>query len=495
MAASLDTSPAGHSHAAGDTPLQPELASGLNIVGYFYDETGIGQAARSIVQSLQSRGLPIACTVVRSAASRQDDSAGQDLPHGHPYGMNLLHVNADQMDVVREELGSHFFAGKYNIGFWFWEVSPFPAIWLDHFQYLDEVWVGSRFVQNTLAQVAPVPVVNMGLPIPKPRRSQMGRGDLGLPEDKFLFLFVFDMLSVFERKNPLGLIEAYRRAFGPRSEHTALVIKVIHSEHFPRDARQLRQAMASVSGLLLEEQMDREELDGLFQACDAYVSLHRSEGFGLTLAEAMYLEKPVIATAYSGNTDFMNPGNSYLVEFQLTDLDRDYGPYPRGSIWADPNLDHAAQQMRQAFEDRDKSCTRTRRAAAEIERQYSMAAVATRVAERLAVLERMGRTTREPKLRAGVNPAPMDQVWNTVAINSHLPIAWPDWPHGLLPKAIALVQKVTRRILCWYIDPIVQQQNAFNAAVAETLNRLWRQAHQQRSDDGQACGKSRQDGE
>jgi hypothetical protein len=492
---SLAASPAESMHANGHPALQRKAGSGLNIVGYFHDKTGIGQAARSIAQCLHSEGFPIACTVVQSRAGHHKEGTAQDLPPGHPYGVNLFQVNADQMDIVRNELGPHFFRDKYNIAFWFWEVSPFPETWLSHFRCLDEVWVGSRFVQNTLAQVAPVPVVNMGLPVPTPRPSRQGRVELGLPDNRFLFLFVFDMLSVFERKNPLGLVEAYRRAFGPDFKDTALVIKVIHSEHAPRHARKLRKAMASVSGLLLDEQMEREELDGLFQSCDAYVSLHRSEGFGLTLAEAMYLQKPVIATAYSGNTDFMNPGNSYLVDYQLTELDRDCGPYPRGSIWADPDLDHAAEQMRQVFQDQGEPSSITRRAAAEIERQYSMASVSTRIAKRLAMLETTGQTRREPGLRTEVDLAQMDKVWKAAAVNSHLPIAWPNWPKGLLPKAMALAQKVTRRLLRWYVDPIVQQQNEFNAAVAETLDRLWRQVYQQQTDDGQARERAGQDRE
>jgi glycosyltransferase involved in cell wall biosynthesis len=297
--------------------------------------------------------------------------------------VNLFCVNADQMAHVYHELGADFFAGKYNIGYWFWELERFPEAWMDRFQYLDEIWVGSRFVQNTLAHVAPIPVVIMGVGMDRIPSSELSRSHLGLPEDKFIFLFAFDMLSVVQRKNPYGVIEAYRRAFGPNFADTQLVIKVTKLDQYPAHAARLRQAVAEVDGLLIDRYLDRPALDGLFEACDAYVSLHRSEGFGMTLAEAMCMGKPVIATDYGGNTDFMTIANSYPVAYRLVTLEEDYPPYQKGQVWADPDLDHAAAQMRHVFEHENEAQQKGQRAAEDIRAWYGRGTMARKMIERL----------------------------------------------------------------------------------------------------------------
>ncbi len=370
--------------ALGAPPLTPSKM-GVNIIGYVRDETGVGENARAILRALHAENLPVAWTLARSEAPRQNDTSVLHLPQGHPHPINLLCVNADQTALVHSELGPEFFAGKYNIGYWFWELEHFPEQWLDRFKYLDEVWVGSRFVQNTLAHVSPIPVLTMGVPVDRRPDPGVTRRRLGLPEDKFTFLFTFDMLSFIERKNPYGVIEAYRRAFGPDFAGTTLVIKVTRLEQFPEHQARLRQAVAAVSGILLDSYLERPELDGLFNVCDAFVSLHRSEGFGLTMAEAMSMGKPVIATDYSANTDFMDVNNSYLVQYRLIELEQDYGPYQKGAVWADPDLDHAAAQMRHVFEHYDEAQRKGERAAADIERLYGRQAMARKIIQRLKI--------------------------------------------------------------------------------------------------------------
>jgi glycosyltransferase involved in cell wall biosynthesis len=359
---------------------------GVNVVGYLCDETGVGESARTTMRALHDQGYPVARTMVKSDTARKNDRSVMHFPKGHPHGVNLFYVNADQMNVVYEELGPSFFADKYNIAYWAWELDRFPDAWLDRFQHLDEIWVGSRFVQNTLAHVAPIPVIIMGVGIDKKSDTHINRAALGLPQTKFLFLFAFDMLSFIERKNPLGAIEAYRRAFGTHSKDTALVIKVTNLDRFPEHRAPLEKGVASVGGILIDGYLDRPELDGLFSACDAYVSLHRSEGFGMTIAESMCLGKPVIATSYSGNADYMNVNNSYPVKYDLIELTQDYGPYQKGGVWADPDLDHAAAQMRRVFEHPDQARLKGARAAADIAREYSHAAMGRKMARRLALV-------------------------------------------------------------------------------------------------------------
>jgi len=356
---------------------------GLNVVGYLCDETGVGEVARAYMKALQKQGCPVAYTMVSSYTARKNDRSVLHMPEGHPYAFNLFHVNADQVRIVYNELGSDFFAGKYNIGYWLWELWPFPDEWLDRFQYFHEIWVSSSFVQDILAHASPIPVLVIGVPVEKRPNPGITRSQLGLPEDKFLFLFAFDMLSYIERKNPFGLIEAYRGAFGPKAQDTQLVIKVANLDQFPQHRGPLEEAIRSVSGILIDGYLDRKELDGLFHLVDAYVSLYRSEGFGLTIAEAMCIGKPTIATAYSSVQDYMTPANSYPVGYRLIELEEDYGPYKKGGVWADPDLDHAAAQMRRVFENPDKAARIGRQAALDMQRMYSGEVIAQKVINRL----------------------------------------------------------------------------------------------------------------
>jgi glycosyltransferase involved in cell wall biosynthesis len=390
---SLHASPLQSPSGATALPDRPKVGSiqaleeGLNVVGYFRDESGVGEAARSVLKALYGQGFPVAYTLLHGHSARKEDNSVLHLPSGNPYNVNLLHVNADQVLAIYNELGPEFFSRKYNIGYWFWELAGFPSEWFDCFNYYDEIWVGTSFGQTALSRVSPIPVVNMGIPVELPASSGVSRRDLGLPENQFLFLSVFDMLSVFERKNPLGLIEAYRRAFEPDFRDTRLVIKVTNLDKFPQYQKSLRSAVESASGVLIDGYMSRPDLAGLFDICDAYVSLHRSEGFGVTIAEAMALGKPAIATDYSANEDFMRLSNSYPVAYRLRELDQDYGPYRKGQVWADPDLDHAASQMKHVFENPEEAARRGTCAARDIRQLYGSEVVARRIIERLRHLE------------------------------------------------------------------------------------------------------------
>ena len=159
--------------------------------------------------------------------------------------------------------------------------------------------------------------------------------------------------------------------------------------------RALQQEMKSVSGILIDRYMTREELSGLFHLCDAYVSLHRSEGFGLTLAETMSLGKPVIATAYSSNMDFMTPANSYLVACRLVELERDYGPYQKGNLWAEPDLQQAAILMRCVMDNPEEARQKGQQAKQDMERLYGVQAVSNLIMSRLERIQGQPRRTKQ----------------------------------------------------------------------------------------------------
>jgi glycosyltransferase involved in cell wall biosynthesis len=285
------------------------------------------------------------------------------------------------------DMGRGFFAGRHNIGFWFWEQEHFPVRWHSAFDYYDEIWVPTEFVRKSIAAVSPIPVSKITHPLfLNEEEAVRDRHHFRLPEDAFVFLFSFDFYSTIQRKNPAGVIAAFRRAFR-RDDAVVLVLKSINFEQ-DRPARHwLARESEGANVALIDAHIPGAEMNALFASADCYVSLHRSEGVGLGMAQAMYLGKPVIATNYSGNLEFMNATNSLLVDFTMTELGEDAGSYERGSRWAEPSLEHAANLMRWVYEHRAEAQALGARAAADIRRTLDPAAAAAQISQRIRALE------------------------------------------------------------------------------------------------------------
>ena len=343
------------------------LPFGVNLTGYFGSEKGVGEAGRAAARALEASAIPYVLNNVTDSGSANIDLALSSFTDDNPYSINLIHVNADQVPIFAALKGDDYFKGRYNIGCWFWELSQFPQEWYSSFEPFDEIWAASGFIQDSLARVSPIPVVRIPVALsPEPQIIQnFNRSEFGFPFDAFIFLFTFDFASVLERKNPLGLIKAFKMAFGEQSD-ALLILKVVHAESYPSELNVLKAACSSSNIRILDRVLSRPEMNTLLSLTDCLVSLHRSEGFGIPIAEAMLLEKPVIVTAYSANMDFTTPANSFLVKYKLVEIDRDYGPYRKGWVWADPDLDHAAELMRYVYENRDVCIETGRRARREI---------------------------------------------------------------------------------------------------------------------------------
>jgi 2-polyprenyl-3-methyl-5-hydroxy-6-metoxy-1,4-benzoquinol methylase/glycosyltransferase involved in cell wall biosynthesis len=365
----------GNGHAASDSP------GGVNVAGYFRAELGVGETARQVVTALEREDIPIATVGLDAAASRQEHEYETDTVEP-TFPVNLICVNADMLPTFAQQAGPDFFVDRYSIGLWWWEINEFPERFSKAFDHLDEVWVGSHFVADAISAVSPIPVVKMTMPVSMPEIEEFDRGDLGLPEG-FVFLFVFDYHSVFERKNPLALVEAFKQAF-PEGSGASLVLKSINSEHHAEEHEWLIEAAEDHPDIhVIDRYVSAAEKNAMFASCDCYVSLHRSEGFGNTLAEAMYLGKPVIATGYSGNMDFMTPQNSYPVDYDLRPVGENAGPYPPTGEWAEPDTGHAAELMRHVFEHQEEAGERGRRAADDLRRNHSPEAAGRAMAERI----------------------------------------------------------------------------------------------------------------
>lgn len=362
--------------------------SAVNYVGYLRSELGLGEAARGNVRALEHHGTPVALfdVSVLSQSERNDWRATEmrALPSTPPHAVNVVHVNADQLMLLRERLGPTFFPGRYNIGVWAWETPRFPAAWMDRFPLLDEIWVGGRYMYDAIARVSPVPVVH----IPHVVEVPPVRGDkasFGIDPEETVFLFMFDFFSTLARKNPHGAIEAFRRAFHP-TEPVRLVMKSMNGAKRPELLESLRQAAEGLRVTFLDKALDGRRRHELLASCDAFVSLHRAEGFGLGIAEAMAHGKPAIATAWSGNTDFADITNSFPVRYALRALEEDDPPYEAGTEWAEPDLDHAAELMRSVWKDPQSARALGERAREDIASRHSPERVGRMMLERLAIL-------------------------------------------------------------------------------------------------------------
>lgn len=356
---------------------------GVNVVGNLGSETGVGEAVRSSLRALKAAAIPYVINNIVDPNAANLEMPIQEFDQNNPHSTNLIHLNFDIVPAFAKQKGPAYFAGRYNIGCWFWELSEFPEIFYPSFDYFNELWASSDFIRECLSRVSPIPVVKMPLAL-APEVTlcfDFDRSYFHLPQEKFVFLFVFDFDSAIERKNPLGLIEAFKRAFG-NTEDVLLYVKSAHGNHDPAAFASVRAAVDGQRNVVFTDAVyTREDINALVHSCDCYVSLHRSEGFGLPIAEAMRAAKPVIVTAYSGNMDFTTAENSFLVDYRLREIDRE-GPYPKGYVWAEPDLDHAAEQMIAVYKTRDAAAECGRRARETILKLYDPIVVGTRMKER-----------------------------------------------------------------------------------------------------------------
>jgi glycosyltransferase involved in cell wall biosynthesis len=332
------------------SPQAGPASAGIAIAGEFSRASGLGEGARLMAEAAKRLGMPVWIIDLPPPVDGRPEvetTASTIPPPGVPL---VLHVNAPMLPLALLRLPNAVTRNRSIVGYWAWEMPQVPPEWRPAAACVNQIWVPSRFTAATLEPLLPgrVKTVAPALALVPPVASTASRADFGLPENAVVVLVSFNLASSFERKNPFAAIAAFRGAFGD-SPDRILILKVSHPEHAPADFARLTQ-MAQAPNIRIDTRiLSPEDCHALTAAADIVLSLHRGEGCGLVMAEAMLLGKPVIATGWSGNTDFMDRTNAALVPYRLAPARDDRSVY-RG-LWAEPDVAEAATLLRTLADD------------------------------------------------------------------------------------------------------------------------------------------------
>ena len=322
---------------------------GINVIGSADGVSGIGEDARALSDVLNSAGVQYAIFNVRypaeivTTAQSDREASFADRPL---FPINVFCLPPFETARLKLVYGENLFAGRYNVGYWPWELSNLPRMWRFAFDLVDEIWASSQFLMDVFRRLTSKPVVYMPPYVGITDIAPFDRESLGLSRSDVIFLCMFDFNSYIARKNPLAAIDAFRIAF-PTGGPERLLIKTINGHANPQALLELQRHIASDERItLVDGGLTRNEICGLLQGVDCYVSLHRSEGFGRIVAEAMLLGTPVIATDWSGSASFLTSATGFPVSCTLRSVRPDEYIYSEGSVWAEPSTEDAARKMR-----------------------------------------------------------------------------------------------------------------------------------------------------
>ena len=361
-------------------------------VGYAEGGLGLGEAFRNMIQALYESGLQFSIYPFRRNIETRLGAPFLPELYDHKgiYDINVAYFATDQLPYYYEELKAQVDSGSYNILRTYWELPEAPSQWRTLLARIDELWVPNSFVQNAFRSIFDG-VISVIPPIVSVEFAVLyDRKHFGLDENTFYFMFSFDFYSSAARKNPLGVVQAFGYAFPEQQREVGLIIKAIGpGESDPTAFQQLNNVTKIDNRIkLLTGPMLRDEMLSLISVSDCYVSLHRSEGFGAGMAEAMALEKPVIGTDFSGNIEFLTQKTGFPVRYALRKLMPGEYAHGDGQSWAEPDLEEAIRHMRGVVNDRGEAARRAERGKLYMEAHHSADAVAEKIRVRIAEIRR-----------------------------------------------------------------------------------------------------------
>ena len=365
--------------------LEEKRTLGINIASHFRHQNGITEGARLAAKAAHHVGIETKLIELRTycASPYNKNILSDQLTTDNSYPVNIFHIDPGSMDNIPRVHGPKIFEKKLNIGYWAWELSEFPDEYIRNFDFVEEVWTPSDFARDAIMLKSPVPVLTMPHPVEFEFEGNTEKSHFNIPENRFIYLCMYDYGSNQDRKNPHAAIASFLKAFSDNNS-AHLLIKVHNAkDEFP-DYINLKEYASTLSNVsILNVTLNRNQIYELINHCDVFVSLHRSEGFGLGLAEAMYLDKPVVSTNWSAPAEFINENNGCPVNYELVKLEHDAGHYRAGQVWADPDTDHAAHQMKKLFVDGNHYRKLSSNAANTIKDKFSFEAIGNKMLARL----------------------------------------------------------------------------------------------------------------
>lgn len=357
-------------------PFEPEkYKQGINLLGSVRSDTGLGQSIRLLADIIEEVGCDymVYNYFVPPGDSMTDTSYDHKISDNPDFNVNLIHVNPSELPLAFMDIGKQQWDYRYNIGYWLWELEDFPSEWLSSLHFVDEIWTASEFVAKSIRKCTDKPVHAMPYCVTAPFDEKFTREYFGLPKDKFLYLMMFNSGSVMARKNPMSVLAAFKKAFPKEQKDVGLIIKMNASAQSKKDMEQIKSELDGYENIyFICETLSKQESDSLIKCADVYVSLHRAEGFGLVMAEAMLLGTPVIATNWSANTEFMSEESSCMVDYKMITLTEDILPFKKGYRWAEADTQQAADYMRRLYEDKDYYDKKKTLAASYVREKLSM---------------------------------------------------------------------------------------------------------------------------
>jgi glycosyltransferase involved in cell wall biosynthesis len=336
--------------------LFPAGKTAVEVVGFFHSPSGIGESARLCAKQLQQNGYKVLCTSIENAflKPKEMDWDFADNATAEEIGCRIIHLNPSMMPPMALKMGLKRYASVFNIGYWAWELERIPAEWERALRYVNAIFCPSEFTSKAIRHYTQKPVITVPHPVFADAATTGMREKLDVADSTFLVASVFSFGSALERKNPHALIDAFQQAFS-EDDDACLILKSNHGGDSP-DKKLLLERMKSHKNIrIIDDVWDKADVLGLIKAADIYASLHRSEGFGLPIAEAMRQGTAPMVTNWSGNVDFCTHENSFLIDYRMVALQSEHAEFKAltNLQWADANAEHAATLLRQAFENRE----------------------------------------------------------------------------------------------------------------------------------------------